>query len=176
MAKNLSGLNYDSKLNIDDLAFQSDETEKAILDRTTIVFGDRALSSPRYGIIDLVNPKNIVSNETTRPLLVYNSVINTDNINITAGSAVTPNGAIVINPTLIEDMSLARKLINDINVVFIENEIIDAPPKRKTRYNVDQYTRRIQNPEVIKVALLSNFENSVLFPPQEKLTLLYLQS
>ena len=168
MAKNLPGLNYDSRLNIDDLAFQSDETEKAILDRTTIAFGYRALSQPKYGIIDSIDPKNIVSEETSRPLLVYASVINPININITTGSAVTSNGSIVINPTLIEDFSLARTVINDINVVFIENEIIDAPPKRKTRYNVDQYTRRIQNPTVIKVALLTDYQNTILFPPTRK--------
>ena len=165
MTNILPGLNYDSKLNIDDLTFGNNVTEQAILDRATIVFGNRALASPRYGIIDLVDPKNIVSTETSRPLLVYASTINTININITSGSVVTANGAIVLNSALIEDFSLARTLINDINIVFIENDIIDAPPKRKTRYNVDQYTRRIQNPNAIKVALLTDFQNSVLFPP-----------
>lgn len=168
MAKNLPGLNYDSRLNIDDLTFQSDETEKAVLDRTTIVFGTRALFYPRYGVIDVVDPKNIVSEETGRPLLVYASVINPININITSGSVVTPNGSIIINPALIEDFSLARTAVNDINVIFIENEIIDAPPKRKTRYNVDQFTRRIQSPDVIRVALLSDFQNSILYPPTRR--------
>lgn len=168
MAKNLPGLNYDSKLNIDDLTFQSDETEKAILDRATIVFGTRALSSPRYGVIDTINPKDVIPQETSRPLLVYPSVTNNININITSGSAVTPNGSIVFNSVLIEDLALARTVVNDINIVYIENEVIDAPPIRKTRYNVDQYTRKIQNPTVVRVSLLSDFQNDILFPPTRR--------
>jgi hypothetical protein len=174
MAKNLAGLNYDSKLNIDDLTFQNDETEKAILDRTTIVFGGRALSQPRYGIIDLINTRNIVSSETSRPLLVYASITNSVNINVSSGSAVTLNGAIVSNTVLIEDLELARKAVNDINIVYIENEIIDSPPVRKTRYNVDQYTRRIQNPVVVKVSLLSDFQNDILFPPSRRSNIVVL--
>jgi hypothetical protein len=174
MAKNLAGLNYDSKLNIDDLTFQSDETEKAILDRTTIVFGTRALSQPRYGIIDLLNTRNIISSETSRPLLVYASITNSVNINITPGSAVTPNGSIVSNSILIEDMELARTAANDINIVFIENEIVDAPPVRKTRYNVDQYTRRIQSSEVIRVSLLSDYQNDIIFPPTRRSNIVVL--
>ena len=174
MAKYLPGLNYDSKLNIDDLTFQSDETEKAILDRTTIVFGSRSLTEPRYGIIDLVNPTDVISSDITRPLMVYANTINPLNINISSGSAVTLNGAIVMNPLLVEDLSLARIAVDDINVVFIENEIVDAPPKRKTRYNVDQYTRRVQNQDVLKVVLLSDYQNSVLFPPQRKSNIVVL--
>ena len=174
MAKNLPGLNYDGKLSIDDLTFQSDETEKAILDRTTIVFGNRSLAEPRYGIIDVISPQNVVVEETTRPLLVYASTINPLNINITAGSVVTSNGSIVINSALIEDFTLVRTAINDINVVFIENEIIDAPPVRKTRYNVDQNVRRIQNSSVIRVSLLSDYLNDILFPPTRRSNIVVL--
>jgi len=176
MAKNLPGLNYDSKLNIDDLTFQSDETEKAILDRTTIVFGDRALAQPRYGIIDLVNPRNVIEQETTRPLLVYSATPTATSypVNITVGTAVTLNGAIVMNPSLVENFTLVRTVLNDIVVVFIENEIIDAPPKRKTRYNVDQYTRRIQSSTVLKSVLLADYQNDVLFPPSRRKNIVVL--
>lgn len=168
MGKNLAGLNYDSKLNIDDLTFQSDEVEKAILDRTSLVFGGRSLSQPRYGIVDVIDPRDVISDETTRPLLVYASTTNPTalNVNVSSGSVVTSNGTIVMNPLLLEDFSLARKAVNDINIIFIENEIIDSPPKRKTRYNVDQYTRKVQNSVVIKAVLLSDFQNGVLYPPQ----------
>ena len=165
MATNLPGLNYDSKLNVDDLSFASDETEDAILNRTTLVFGEGALNQPRYGIVDIQDPNNVISSETTRPLLVYSSTPNYMNINITVGTVVTSNGSIIYNPIAVEDFALARILANDINIVFIENAIIDSPPIRKTRYNTDQYTRRVQNPSVIGVVLLSDFQNSVLFPP-----------
>lgn len=174
MAKNLPGLNYDGKLNIDDLAFQSDETEKAILERAAIVFGSRSVTTPRYGIMDLINPNNLLAEETTRPLLVYPNTINPLNVNITAGSAITLNGAIVQNPALVEDFALARILADDINIVYIENEIIDAPPVRKTRYNVNQYTRRIQNTSVLKVSLLTDFQNNIIFPPQRRANIVVL--
>lgn len=168
MAINLPGLNYDSKLNVDDLSFAANENEKAILDRTTLVFGLGSLSTPRFGIVDAINPNNIVSEETNRPLLVYKSNISALNINITPGRVVTPNGAIVENPTLLEDVSLARTSANDINVVFIENSIIDADPTRITRYNVNQKVRRIQDTSVIRVDLLTNFQNAVLYPPTRR--------
>lgn len=168
MATNLPGLNYNSKLNIDDLTFNDQENERAILERTTVVFGKGALTDPRFGVVDVINPRNMVSEETTRPLLVYMSSIDPLNINITAGMAVTANGAIVHNPNLLEDFPLARIVPNDINIVFIENQIIDSDPTRRTRYNVNQKTRRVQDPTVIRVDLLTNFQNPVLYPPQRR--------
>jgi len=165
MATNLPGLNYNSKLSIDDLAFNDQMLEQDILSRTTIVFGQGSLTTPAYGIIDAANPSDVVSEETNRPLLVYQSTVNPLNVNITPGTAVTANGAIVINPTLLEDVTLARVVANDINVVYIENSIIDADPTRLTRYNVLQQVRRIQDSNVIGIDLLSNFQNAVLFPP-----------
>ena len=163
--RTLPGLNYDSKLSVDDLAFSADETEKAILERFAISFGTGTLVNASFGIIDAADPRNVISTDTTRPLVVYVSTTNPLRINITPGTAVTPNGAIVINPVLVEDFELIRTAENDIIVIFLENEIIDSPPIRVTRYNVSQPVRRTQNTEIIRSALFSDFTNPVLFPP-----------
>lgn len=165
MTKNIEGLNYDSKLSVDDLAFQADTVERELLDRTRIVFGAESLADPRYGVVDLVDPKTVTESEITRSLIVYSSTTNPLQINVASGTAVTPNGAIVRNPALIENMDLAQTNANDINIVFIENTIIDGPPVRKTRFNTSQETRRILDSTVVRVTLLDDFINPVTFPP-----------
>jgi len=162
---NLPGLNYDSKLSVDDLSFFQNETEKAILDRFKLTYGGASLAKPRHGVVDSINPTNLVSSETTRPLLVYSHIDKPLFINVTAGVAVAPNGTILVNPLLVEDLELARTNANDIVVVYLENEIVDSPPIRKTRYNVNQPTRRTQNPAIIRSALLSDFSNAAIFTP-----------
>lgn len=161
---NLPGLNYDSKLSIDDFSYEQQVLEDAILSRTSLVFGGRSLAVPQYGIADSVDPRNLVSSETSRPLLVYQSSTNALEVNITPGTVVTPNGAIVTLRDAIQDFTLVRTLANDIVVVFLENRIVDSPPVRVTVYNVPEYVRRSQMVEVQSV-LLSDFINPVLFPP-----------
>ena len=165
MAINLPGLNYNSKLSVDDLAFEADEQEKAILDRIKATFGHLVLATPKYGIRDLIDPTDIVATETDRPLLVFTSTNDPLKVNITAGAVITPNGAIVENTALVEDFELARTTVNDIVVVYVENEIEDTGPVRKTRFNTDQPTRRTQSTDFIRSALLTDFTNAVLFPP-----------
>ena len=165
MAKNLPGLNYESKLLVADLKFQVDETEKAILDRTTIVFGSESLASPKYGIADEVNPNDLVSTETSRPLVVYLSTNNPLRINVSPGTAICPNGAIIRNTGLVEDFELIRTNANDILVIYVENEIIDDGAARKTRYNTDLKPRRIQNTSFLRSELLSTYNSPVIFPP-----------
>jgi hypothetical protein len=162
---NLPGLNYDSKLSIDDLAFEAESTEEAILDRIRLTFGTDSLASPRSGILDAVDPKDLVSDETTRPLIVYPSTNDPLKVNVADGTAVNPNGTVVRNPSLLEDFELARTTPGDVVVVYIINQIIDAEPVRKTRFNTDQYVRRVQDTSVIGSSLLSDFNNSVLFTP-----------
>ena len=165
MTTNIEGLNYNSKLSVDDLSFQADTVERELLDRLRLVMGADALGAPLAGIVDLIDPRNLTEDETSRPLIVFPSGNNPLQVNISLGTAVTPNGSIVRNPSLIENFNLAGTNANDINIVFIENDIIDSPPVRKTRLNTSQNTRRTQATDVIRVTLLSNFISAVTFSP-----------
>jgi hypothetical protein len=165
---NLPGLNFDSKLSIQDLKVLADIYEQQFLSRTLVVFGAYNLSEPRYGIIDSISPRSIVSTETSRPLLVYQSLTNNLLLNITPGSVVNANGTLVTNPSLIEGFSLTSVNAEEIHVVYIENSIEDAAPYRITIYNNSQPVRRVQSTSVIKSDLLSNYENAVLYPPTKK--------
>ena len=168
MAKNIPGLNYESKLIVSDLNFGADEIEKALLGRTAIVFGSESLSAPRYGIADQIDPKDIVVSETSRPFAVYLSTNNPLKVNVSPGTVVCRNGAIVRNPSLIEDFELSRTNINDIIILYIENEIIDSGIPRKTRFNESVPPLRVQNESFLRSDLLGNFENSVLYPPYRR--------
>jgi hypothetical protein len=168
---NLEGLNYDSKLSIDDLTFDSNAREQQILDRTTIIFGGATsegpgiLPTPQYGIIDTINPTNIVASDTSRPLVITADTNLPLTIDIAVGTAVAPNGCICTVPAAIQSLPLVRTLTGDVIVVFAQNQIIDSPPNRITRYGVLEPVRRTQNPQIIYSDLLSNFTNSVLYPP-----------
>jgi len=166
MTKVLQGLNYQSKLSVDDLAFEADATEHAILDRFSLTYGGGLPVPPNYGIHDIADPADVLSVDTTRPLVVYAAPSNPLHINVTKGLCVSPNGAVIFQPTLVEDLPLARTLQNDVVVVFMENSIIDGGPVRTTVYNGSQATRRIQDPSAFpNSALLSDFINPVLFTP-----------
>lgn len=165
---NLPGLNYDSKLGVQDLSYYAGIIEDAILKRAMITVGYKAYSDYKYGVIDLVNPRYIVSSDTTRPLLVYNSINSTLKINVTPGIVLCPNGTIIELTTLIEDFDLSRVNAGDINIVFLENEIIDTDPIRVTIYNQNQYVRKAQSTTLLRTALLNDFNNAVLFPPLRK--------
>ena len=163
---NLPGLNYNSKLNIDDLDFSANEVEKAILDRITLCFGYPALTQPRFGIVDIIDPKNLDASETNRPLLVYPSPVNPVLFNVTQGAAVCPNGTIAVVKEPIDGMALKRSLSGDINVIFVENQIVESDPTRKTRYNTSQKTRKVQSTSIVRADLLANFNNPVLYSSQ----------
>jgi hypothetical protein len=165
MATNIEGLNYASKLSVDDLSFSADITERELLDRLRLTMGSDSLGQPLAGVVDAIDPRNLTTDETSRPLIVYPSLNNPLQVNIALGTAVTPNGSIVRNTSLIEDFNLARTTVNDINVVFIENDIIDSPPIRITRLNTSQPTRRTQALDKIRVVLLADFINATTFPP-----------
>lgn len=171
---NLPGLNYDSNLSVDDLKFAQSSFANAVLTATKIVFGSESMSTPRFGIIDVINPRNIVESEVTRPLAVYNSSNNVLQYNVAPGTATCASGATVTNPSLLEDLALARTNADDLLVVFIENQIIDAHPIRLTRYNTAQAVRLEQATDVIKSALLSDYINPVLFPPSRLLNVVVL--
>ena len=164
----LPGLNFDSKLGVQDLSYYAGIIEDAILKRAMITVGYKAYADYRYGIIDLINPRYIVASDTTRPLLVYNSTNSVLKINVTPGIVLAPNGTIIELSALIEDFDLSRVNASDINVVFLENEIIDTDPIRVTIYNQNQYVRKAQSTMLLRTALLTDFNNAVLFPPLRK--------
>ena len=164
MSINLPGLNFDSKLSIQDLIYQSNVDEQAILNRMTLMFGSPALTSPMYGIVDSLNPADVVSSDTTRPLLVTVSTQGNTLVDVTAGYAVCQNGTIVHLPSLTQGFVLASTNINDVLVLFAENSIIDGSTVRTTIYNVPQPVQRIQNTVILKSDLMSNFNNGVLYP------------
>ena len=165
----LPGLNYDSKLSVDDLTFSSEQTEEAILDRFKLVFGTGALTPAKSGIVDSADPQGVVeTDQDSRPLLVYTSSSDPLKVNIAPGITVNADGSIVAQTTLIEEFELARTNANDIVVVFAENVIEDAGPTRITRYNTAQPTRRVQSDTKIYSALLTDYQNTSIFTPSRK--------
>lgn len=174
MSKNIPDLNYDSKLSIDDWTYKSNEDEKLLLERTKIVFGDGSLNTPRYGVIDQIDPRNVVSSDITRPLLVTTSEVDPLRINVTAGSVVNPNGTVVTLDSDIIDFELQRTNASDVLVVFVENEIVEADPTRVTNYGVAQKARRTQSSDKLRSALLSSYNNASTFSANRKANLVVI--
>lgn len=164
----IAGLNYDSKLAIQDWQYLANIIEQELLERTKLVFGSRSLASPRFGIIDQLDPKAIVATDSNRPLVVSVSQSNALQLDITPGGIINPNGTIVIVPSLIEGFVLPSTNANDVHVVFVRNSIIDTPPSRITRFNTSQKVRRTQDTNVVLADSLTNFQNATLYPATAK--------
>lgn len=165
---NLPGINYDTKLDTDDLKIQANEVEAQLLSRTRLSMGEGAVSDLAYGIVDNINPQDLVGTDTGRPLLVRPSDVNSLRIDISAGTAVCPNGSIVVLGADITNYELARSNDDDINIVYLENEIIPDGDYRVSRYNTSAQVRRVQSPNKLRVTLLSDYNNQSLFPNDRK--------
>ncbi len=168
MAKNLPDVNYDVALSTDDLKFSSDSTETNILERTKIAFGEYSGITQSYGLIDQIDPKDLVETDVTRPLLVKVSSVDNLRIDVNAGVVVNPNGTIVNLETSVADFVLARTNLDDIVVVYLENEIIADGESRLSKFLTAGKTRHIQNLEKLRSVLLTEYNNSSLFPPTRK--------
>lgn len=160
---NIPGLNFDSKLTVDDLVYEHNSIEEAILIRTQAMTGYLAAGTGN-GIVDTLAPNVITGIETDRPLVAYSNSSNALKIDVTPGYAVTKSGAVVNVSEILSGLPLARTRENDVNVIFLENEIQDSDPTRITRYNSAQKVRRSQVPNNVKSVLVSDFNNSNLFP------------
>lgn len=165
---NLPNLNYTTHLSIDDFQEQSNVDEKNLLDRFKMSFGNMSGISPRFGVIDQIDPKNLIETDTNRPLLVSRSNVDNLRISVSIGAAVCPNGTIVQLSSAVFDTQLVRTNLDDIIVVFLENEIIPYGESRVSKYNVPGQVRTIQNPDNLRSALLSEYNNSSLFSSSRK--------
>ncbi len=159
----LGGLNYDAKLAAEDYRSNRNLIEKEILTRFLLQSGATANANPAIGIVDVINPSQISPTEVSRPFLVQVSPVNPLRVDVTAGIAVTLTGAVIESPAL-ATFELSRTQAGDINVLFLENEIIPAGEQRLNDYQEVLYPQEVQNPNMMKSALLQDFQNTALFP------------
>ncbi len=163
----LPGLNYDATLASEDYKTYRDMVESFILERFLLSTGSPPNTIPQTGIVDFMDPSQISSTETTRPFLVKVSTLDPLKVSINAGYAVTPTGA-VINSLGNFSFSLYRSLANDVNVIFVENEIIAGGDQPLNDYNTPLNTLDVQNPDNLRVALMADWNNTSLYPQTRK--------
>ena len=121
-----------------------------------------------FVIIDQIDPKDLVETDTTRPLIVRVSDVDALRITVNSGAVVCPNGTICNLTSQVSDFELARTNIDDVLVVFLENEIIAGGESRLSKYQVAAKTRYTQSTELLRSALLVDYNNSSLFPSTRK--------
>lgn len=173
MANALGGLNYDAELSAQDYRAYRDLLEQEVLKRFLLSTGYPPNQAAQTGIVDLLDPGQVSSADTTRPLLVRLSDLNVLHVQVNPGMAVTPNGAL-IDFAGDSDFELTRTLANDINVLFVENELIVSGSNPVNSYGENLYTREIQNPLVLRSALLADFNNAALYPATRKANIVVL--
>jgi hypothetical protein len=161
------GLNYDAQLQAEDYKQNRTFIEQAILERFLLSTGSPPNSVPQTGIVDILNPALISSSENTRPFLVTVSTLNALNIAINPGLAVTSTGALV-NFAGNFNFTLARTLANDVNVVYVQNQLISGGVTETNDYMEPLASQDVQNPTVLNVALIQDWNNVSLFPPSLK--------
>ena len=164
MTVKLPGVNYRAPISTDDLGFQADTTSEEIQKRT------RLLISGEFGIVDDTDPQDIAITDLSRALNVLPS---TDpiRVDINPGTAVTENGNWVDLDSKIFLFEMASAAIGAQNVIFIEYFLEEGEDRRVNQFNVDVAVREQRpavNEDVIKVATLSNFNNTALFSPERK--------
>lgn len=164
----LPSINYKTKLSTDDLQYQDEVYQNAILERFKLAYGDKSGLTLRYGIVDLYNPTDIVESDTNRPLKVSRSTVDNLRISVSSGTAICPNGAIVTLSSDIFEYQLPRTNLDDVLVVYLENELIEAGESRVSKYNVAGKVRTEQSDTKLRSALLSSYNNPSLFSNSRK--------
>jgi hypothetical protein len=167
MANILGGLNYDATLSAEDYKAYRNLIENELLTRFLLSAGYPPNTLPTTGIVDLIDPAAISSSETTRPFLVTISALDPLQIKVNPGMAITPAGAI-IKSDLIFSNPLARTLANDINVIYLESSLVLGGTNLLNDYQESLYSQEIQNPTSLGVVLLSDWNNTSIFPPDRK--------
>lgn len=159
----LGGLNPDAQLAAQDWTAWRNLLESEILKRFLLSAGSPPNTTPQTGIVDIINPAEINSTETSRPFLVTVSALNPMNVAVNPGTVVTPSGAVVYNAGSLS-LAMARTQLNDVNIVFIENSLTNGGNNLLNDYQQPLWTQDIQNPNSLEVALLTDFNNASLFP------------
>lgn len=172
MSNILPGLNYDAVLGSQDYQTFRNLLEQAILSRFLLTTGSPPLTTPQTGIVDLVDPSQISASQTTRPYLVTVSTVNPLQISMNPGVAVTPSGAICQSSGSFS-FALARVLANDVNIVFVENQIIPGGTQLLNDYEQPLFSQDVQNVS-LSSALLSDWNNVTLFPPSRQANIVVL--
>jgi hypothetical protein len=159
----LGGPNFDALLASQDWTAWRSLLESEILKRFLLSAGSPPNSTPQTGIVDIVNPAEINSTETTRPFLVSVSALNSMTVAVNAGTVVTPSGAVVYNAGSLS-LAMARSQLNDVNVIFIENSLTTGGNNLLNDYQQPLWTQDVQNPASLEIVLLTDFNNVSLFP------------
>lgn len=165
---NLQGINFDTKLNVDDLKFFAQVMEDAILSRTIINSGKYSGLDVSYGIIDQMDPKDLIDSDTTRPLLVVPSTIDPLRVNVNSGAVVCPNGSIVVLSESVSDFELSNSDVDDTVVLLLENEMIISGQTTVSKFGTAAKSRYTQSEDKLRSFLLSDYNNPSLFPPSRK--------
>jgi len=161
----LLGVNYDAAVDSDDLAYDQEAREAQFLERLRVVMGTYLRTmDPGYGIVAETDP-TLATTTSAEPFVVKaNTLAPTVQIDVLAGTAVTPAGFIINVPTTIEGIALAEAQINAINVVVLEYDT-ELYNNKLTRYNTLVGSRRrvVSSTNLIKVVSLADYENSTIF-------------
>jgi hypothetical protein len=163
----LPGLDYDAQLSAEDYTTNRQFIEQAILSRFLLSTGAPPNTTPQTGIVDIINPSQISASQANRPFLVTVSTLNPLNVAINPGLAVTASGALV-NFAGNFNFTLARTLVNDINVIYVQNQLVAGGTTQANDYNEALASQDVQNPNVLNVALITDWNNVSLFPPLVK--------
>lgn len=169
----LGGLNYDAKLAAQDWKAGRDMTEQAILLRFLLSMGSPPNATPQSGIADSLDPSQVSSTDVSRPLLVRISSIDALQLQVNPGFAVTQTGAIM-QVLVNAQFPLARTQAGDINVIFVENRLIPGGTQPVNDYLEDLNTLEIQDPNFLTAALLTDWQNTSLFPASRKQNIVVL--
>lgn len=167
MANVLGGLNYNAVLSGQDYKAYRDLVESEVLKRFLLATGSPPGTVPQTGIVDAIDPSQISASETTRPFLVRKASIDPLQVQVNPGTVVTASGAVVQSAGSFA-FQLARTQSNDINVLFIENEIIPGGTTIPNDYLQPLASQDVQNPEALRSVLLPDWNNVTLFPPARK--------
>lgn len=164
----LGGLNYDAELASEDYKAYRDTVEKEIIARFLLSMGSPPYTKPSFGIVDIEDPGLISTGDTSRSLAVTVSSVNGLQISVVKGYAVTESGAVVNVPENVFSLELARTQANDVNVVFLENELIQGGHSNVNAYMDVLSSQEIQSTSMLRVDLLANYMNPSLYPEERK--------
>lgn len=182
--KKIEGLNYATKLSIDDLKFLEESYADLFTGIVQAMMGYYIDNEGFYGILDSSNPRNATPNNTVdlRPFQVDITDLADDSspfVTVQPGTCITQNGNLL---TLASSYDLevfpTGSIYSDGTtqfVVFAEYEVIDDISNQAvTKYSTLASKRKIINPAMVSSMLLDVWNDSTIVTDERKKNIVVL--
>lgn len=172
----LPGLNYNTPITIDDLEHLERTYTEEFAGRTLAIIGAYRAAGASFGIFAADDPS--LAGDVDAPLFVEENDGDPLTVDVYPGMALTESGMLIHLLAKVTAVAMVHTEVGQQNVVFLEYAVMPDPDTVvRTRFTGSESRQLIRTPDynadpgepsTLRVASMTDWQNSLLFPPDRK--------